>query len=215
MRAHAIGVTGNIGSGKSTVARILERLGCVRIDADLVARDVMAPGLPAWEAVVGRFGPEIVLPDKTIDRAKLGALVFAKPAALRDLDRAVHPWVRRAVRDRIASLGPDQVAVVEAVKLLEAGMDEDVDAVWIVVAPDDVAISRLVESRHMAREQAASRLAAQPPVGPKLPRADAVIDNGGPLRDTEARVALEFGRLQEGWSGRTGCSPARNCATVT
>lgn len=215
MSARAIGVTGNIGSGKSTVGRMLEGLGCARIDADLVAREVMAPDLPAWKAVVERFGPDILLPDRTFDRARLGALAFADPAALLDLDQAVHPWVRREVRDRLAVLGHEQVAVVEAVKLLEAGMDEDVDAVWVVVAPDAIAVSRLVESRHMARDEATRRLTAQPPVGPKLGRADAVIHNGGTAQETETQVAAAYRRLQERWASEPSCPAGTNCATVS
>ena len=183
---------------------MLEALGCVRIDADLVARELMQPELPAWRAVVDRFGPSILLPDGRINRAALGAIVFADAAALLDLDRAVHPFVNARLDAMLAALPSETVAAIEAIKLIEAGFASHVDSLWLVVAPDEVAIARLVRGRGMIPAEAARRLAAQPAVESKRAIADVVIDNGGSVEATNRQVAAAFARLLQVWSLSTG-----------
>jgi len=131
--ARSIGLTGRIGSGKTAVSRMLEKLGCYHIDADLVARALMEPGQPAWKAVVSEFGPNIVTADQHINRAALGGLVFADPEALRRLDLAVHPHVTVELERQLQAMEATTIAVVEAIKLVEAGLSSRLDALWVVV----------------------------------------------------------------------------------
>lgn len=196
---YVIGLTGNIATGKSTVARLLRARGAEVIDADLLAHAVMAPGTPVWEAVVRTFGREILNPDGTIDRRRLGRIVFADPAALSQLEAIVHPTVGKALRQRLRHLQrrrePPCVVVIEAIKLIEAGLPVLCDAVWVVVAPREVQIRRLMETRHLTREEAILRVDAQPPVEPKLAVADVVIENTGSLNDLERRVQAAWERI--------------------
>jgi dephospho-CoA kinase len=174
-----IGLTGNIATGKSEVARMLGKLGACVIDADQVAHDVMRPGGPAYRAVVEAFGPQILAADQTIDRGKLGAIVFRDPVALQRLEAAVHPATIVEVGRRIAQ-APEQV-VVEAIKLIESGMHRLYDALWVVTAPRSLQIARLVARRGLTEEEAALRVDAQPPQAEKAALADLVIVNDGDL----------------------------------
>ncbi|MGI8916212.1 MAG: dephospho-CoA kinase [Chloroflexota bacterium] len=178
---HAIGLTGNIASGKSSVARRLAGHGAGVIDADIVAHAVMQPSLPAWQAVVSAFGSGILAEDGTIDRAQLRSIVFNDRAALMRLNAAVHPSVHAELMRRLQLLAPDEVAVIEAVALVEAGTYRDLDALWLVCCPPEQQIERLVRARHLTREDAAWRVAAQPPAEPKAALADIVLDNSGDM----------------------------------
>jgi len=193
--ARSIGLTGRIGSGKTAVSRMLEKLGCYHIDADLVARALMEPGQPAWKAVVSEFGPNIVTADQHINRAALGGLVFADPEALRRLDLAVHPHVTVELERQLQAMEATTIAVVEAIKLVEAGLSSRLDALWVVVTPDDVACDRLVNGRGMTSDDAVRRLRAQAPVDDKLRLADEIIDNGGDVAATERQVVGAFDRF--------------------
>src|SRR5918911_3095528 len=153
---YIIGLTGNIGAGKSEVVRILRELGADNIDADRVGHEVMAPGTPEWEQLVARFGRDVLQPDSTVDRRALGAIVFADPVALRDLERIVHPGVRARIRARFAATDRP-VIVVEAIKLLESGLYLEVDAVWAVVAAREARVRRLVETRGLTVSEAEAR----------------------------------------------------------
>jgi dephospho-CoA kinase len=198
---YIIGLTGNIGTGKSTVAAMLAELGAEVIDADRLAHELMAPGRPEWEQIVARFGPEILQPDGTIDRRKLGAIVFRDPAALAALERILHPAVRARIRERFAAT-ERPVVVVEAIKLLEGGLYREVDAVWVVTADRDVQLARLVASRGLSPEEAEARLAAQGDQAEKVARADVVIDNRGELRDTQKQVLAAWQAILEGRAPR-------------
>jgi dephospho-CoA kinase len=186
-RPFLIGLTGNIATGKSGVARILAEMGARVIDADQVAHEVMRPGGPTYGAVVQAFGTEILADDGTIDRSKLGAIVFRDALALRRLEEAVHPATVVEVARRIAE-ATEPVVVVEAIKLIEAGMHQRYDALWVVTAPRPVQIARLVTDRGLTEEEAALRVDAQPPQNEKVALADVVIENDGTLDQLQQEV---------------------------
>jgi dephospho-CoA kinase len=190
-----IGLTGNIATGKSEVARILERLGARVIDADKVAHEVMAPGGPAYEAVLQAFGQQILAADGTLDRAKLGAIVFRDPKALRRLERAVHPATKARV-DELVARTSEPVVVVEAIKLIEAGMHRRCDQLWVVTTPRWLQIRRLVEQRGMSEEEAALRVDAQPPQQQKVVLADCLFVNDGSLDQLTRNVTEAWRQIR-------------------
>lgn len=185
-----IGITGPIGCGKSTIARVLERRGAVVVDADVLAREATVPGEPALAAVVARFGQGFLLPDGSLDRAALGRLVFADPGALSDLESIVHPAVRARVEQAFARAADDgaAVVVVEAIKLVEGGLARTCDEIWLVECPPDAQLARLVD-RGMAPADAEQRISAQAGLADRLrPAATRVIDASGSRDETEAAV---------------------------
>ncbi len=186
-----IGLTGPIGCGKSTVAGWLgERPGVVVIDADQVAREVVEPGEPALTAVIARFGEELRRPDGSLDRAALGRIVFADPAALRDLEAIVHPAVRPRIMAAIAAAeaADAEAVVVEAIKLVEGGLAEICDEVWLVRCEPAIQRTRLVD-RGLSAEDAAQRIAAQTGFAGRVGSAfTRVIDSSGDSADTQASV---------------------------
>jgi len=191
-----IGLTGNIATGKSTVAALLAELGAHVIDADRVAHRAMAPGGPAYQAVLDAFGTDLVRPDGSIDRRRLGQIVFGDPAALARLEAIVHPAVFDLVRAEIERIAanwqgdePEPVVVIEAIKLLEAGMSVTLcDQVWVVTAPPTQQLRRLVKQRGLSEAEARQRMAVQGAQEEKARRADVVIDNGGSLDEVRAQV---------------------------
>ena len=193
---YLIGLTGNIGCGKSTVSQLLAARGAVICDADQVTRTVMQPGQPVYRAIVEAFGPAILLAlDGSIDRPALGRRVFADPAALRRLELIVHPATRQFIenwlheQERLTTeRNTRTIAVVDAIKLIESGYPAFCDAVWVVVCDEREQLRRLVESRGMSIEDARQRIAAQPPQAAKVAVADVVIDNSGSLAATEQQV---------------------------
>ena len=187
-----VGLTGGIGSGKSTVARLLAERGAVVIDADVVAREAVAPGGAAHDAVVERFGPAVVAAGGEIDRPALAAMVFADEAARQDLNGIVHPAVRAEVLERVAAAGAadhDAVVVLDVPLLAEVGRDRYPAAGVIVVdVPVDTAIARLIGSRGLTEEDARARVAAQATRAERRAIADVVIDNSGDLDHLQNEV---------------------------
>jgi dephospho-CoA kinase len=190
-----IGLTGPIGCGKSTVARWLgERPGVVIIDADRVAREVLGPGEPALDAVVARFGRELLRSDGTLDRAALGRIVFADSAALRDLERIVHPAVQPRILAAIAeaTMAGAPAVVVEAIKLVAGGLAEACDEVWLVTCEPGVQRARLLE-RGASIHDAEQRIAAQAGFSERVgPRASRVVDASGDVSETRTLVEAAF-----------------------
>lgn len=193
---YIIGLTGNIATGKSTVVAMLKSLGACVIDADKLAHWVMRAGTIAHQRIVERFGADMVGIDGQIDRIKLGSVVFSDPCALCALENIVHPSVVEETLARLAAC--DQaVAVVEAIKLLEANMHVHCHAVWVVTCSREQQIERLVNSRHLTVAQAELRIDAQPPAVDKIAQANLVIDNSEDLQNTWAQV-------MDGWNNIPG-----------
>ncbi len=185
-----VGLTGNIGSGKSTVAGILEARGVPLIDADLLAREAVAPGAPALAAIAERFGRSVLTPAGALDRAALRAIVFANPADRASLDAIVHPAVK-ALRDaRLADLRARRAPVVvcDIPLLFETGLDREVDVTVLVDAPLDVRLARILRNRGLSRDEALAMAAAQLPAEDKRARADYVIENDGSIEELRERV---------------------------
>jgi dephospho-CoA kinase len=184
-----VGLTGGIGSGKSTVARMLAARGAVVLDADAFARDAVAAGTPGFRAVVERFGGEVVGPDGELDRRGLAAIVFADDEARRDLEAIVHPEVRgRLLRAIDAHADADDILVIDSPLLVEAGQWGSVQLLVVVTAPEEAQLERLAADRGMSERDVRVRIAAQMPLEEKAARADVVLDNGGDLLDLERQV---------------------------
>jgi len=192
-----IGVTGNIGSGKSTVGRILAGLGAIVIDADELAHETYQPHSQTWQELINTFGKDILKASEEIDRQRLGQLVFAHPDALAKLNQIVHPRAYRLAQERIAAYRRQgaKAVVVEATLLIEAGWTGLVDKVWLVVTPQDVAIQRLTRDKEITEIEILARLKAQMPAEEKMPYANAMIYNDGSLNQLEAKVSELFHSL--------------------
>jgi len=198
-KLYIIGLTGNIATGKSQALGILAELGAYVVDADQRVHRLLRPGTTVHREVVAAFGPEILDEVGEIDRRHLGAQVFADPLALRRLERIIHPAVIEDVQEElreVAKAGQHRVAVVEAIKLLESGLaDELCDELWVVHALPEQQVARLVETRDMTQEEACRRVAAQPPQEEKEARAGWIIDNTGSLDDTRRQLQTAWARL--------------------
>lgn len=189
-----LGVTGNIAVGKSTVVSMLQELGAHHIDADLVYRDLVAPGQPLLQSLADHFGEHIVGDDGGLDRKALGSIVFSDPAALRELDRLTHPAII-AETDRRVDAIHEGVIIIDAVKLIESGHSEVCDVVWLVTAPVEAQVTRLQKRNTLSKAEALDRVAAQPPLKPKIDGSDLVIDNSGSLDELSAQVSAAWRNL--------------------
>ncbi|MFD9910580.1 dephospho-CoA kinase [Streptomyces sp. NPDC059063] len=191
-----VGLTGGIGAGKSEVSRLLVASGAVLIDADRIAREVVAPGTDGLAAVVETFGTDVLAPDGSLDRPKLGAIVFADPARLAALNAIVHPLVgaRSAELERAAAA--DAVVVHDVPLLAENGLAPLYDVVVVVDASPETQLDRLVRLRGMSEDDARARMAAQVTREKRREIADIVIDNDGVLADLEERVAAVWQDLR-------------------
>ncbi len=184
----SVGLTGNIGAGKSTVGAMLEEGGCLLIDADQLARDLLSPGTEVHEEVVALFGAGVVAADGAIDRAALASIVFADQGARRQLETIIHPRIPTLERDRVAAWqGEHGIAVTEAALLVETGGQERYQRLVVVMAPVETRVARLAE-RGLAEPDVRRRMAAQMPEAEKAAVADYTIDNSGALETTAGRV---------------------------
>lgn len=191
---YLIGLTGDVGAGKSTVRRWLEAKGVAALDADAVVHTLLGDGGEARRAVMERFGDTVVAPDGGIDRAALARVVFGDAAALADLEAILHPLVRARTRTWLASCGAE-VAVVEAVKLVEGGLAAQCDAVWLVLAASHRRAER-IRVRGWDDAETARRMAAATPLSPRLAMATEVIDNTGTPEATAAQLEAAWRRLE-------------------
>lgn len=190
-----VGLTGGIASGKSTVSAILAELGAVVIDADAIAREVVAQGTPGLEAVVAEFGPGLLTPEGDLDRPAMGALVFADAGARKRLEAIIHPLVHRRSAELEAAADADPVVVHDIPLLAEVGRAGSFDAVVVVDAPTEVQVARMVGDRGWTRDEAESRIAAQASREDRLSIATHVVDNTGSLDDLRRRVEDVYAEL--------------------
>ena len=193
-----IGLTGGIGSGKSTVARFLAELGAVIINADEVGHEVFQPGTGAWREVVAAFGQQIVTQDNVIDREKLGTIVFKDAKARAKLNRIMHPPIYKMVKAQIDQCRRQGVGVVvlEAPLLLEASWTSLVDEVWVTAATETTVLERLRGRTGLSESASLARIRSQLPAEERIKHADVVIDNDGNLDELKAKVKELWQKLQ-------------------
>lgn len=184
---YVIGLTGNIATGKSVVRKMLEHLGAYGIDADALAHRVLAQGSPGYQPVLDTFGRWILGQDGQIDRNKLGRLVFSDPEALERLETIIHPYIGQAV-DILIRRSFQSIIVIEAIKLIESGLGNRCDSIWVTYAPPDRQVARLIQKRGATEAAAQQRITAQPPQEKKLSAANVVIRNVGSFEDTWQQV---------------------------
>lgn len=193
-----IGLTGGIASGKSTVSALLVSKGARLVDADVIAREIMLPGHEVLAAAVKQFGSEILSSDGTLNRGKLGDIVFQDPAALQALNNLTHPAIRREIKERMNSMeeeDPKKLTIVDIPLLFESGLENMFHEILVVYVPREVQIARLMERNGLSLEQAEARLNAQMDIEAKRNKADYIIDNSGELAHTEQQVAVLWDRL--------------------
>jgi dephospho-CoA kinase len=193
-----LGITGGIGSGKSTASQMLGELGAVVIDADQVGHKIYLPNTPAWREIVEEFGEEVVAPDQTIDRTKLGPIVFSNAQKLQALNRITHGKIYAYIQgqiDYIREHHADGVVAVEAAILLEAGWRSLVEQLWVVVATEDVVIARLQAYKNMPEDQARARIKAQMSNDERIAQADTVIWNNAALPELRQAVEAAWHKL--------------------
>lgn len=190
-----VGLTGGIGSGKSSVARLLSERGAVVVDADAIAREVVEPGTDGLQAIEDEFGDDVIGPDGRLDRAALAATVFSHQVLLARLEAIIHPRVRARRDELLAGLEDEDVVVEDIPLLVEKGMQDAFDVVVVVTAPLETRVARLVEERGMEELDVRSRMAAQAPDEARIAVADVVIDNSGDEAALERQVSDLWRRL--------------------
>lgn len=176
-----IGLTGSIGTGKSTIARRLKELGAPIVDADLIAREVVEPGKPAYQEIIATFGESILHEDDTLNRAALGSIVFQDEAKRTQLNQIIHPEIRKEMlRQREEWIAQKAACVIMDIPLLfESNLANFVDKILVVAVDEEKQLSRIVNRDQQGTEEAKKRIASQMPVSEKAAQADAVIDNNG------------------------------------
>ena len=190
-----VGLTGGVASGKSTVSAMLRDLGAVVVDADLLAREVVAPGTEGLAEIVAAFGDKVLTPDGELDRPAMGAIVFGDEEARRRLEAIIHPRVRQRSAELEAAAGPDAVVVHDIPLLAETGQAGTFDAVVVVDVPVETQVERMVRLRGMTEAEAKARISAQATREQRLAVATHVIDNTGTVEDLRDRVAEVFEEL--------------------
>lgn len=192
---YIIGVTGNLGSGKSLVLGMLHDLGAYTIDADYLVREVSLPGTAAWQEIKVTFGPAILTETEEIDRQRLAKIVFSDPEALRRLEAILYPVVEEETWELVRK-AQEAVVAIEAVKLVEAGMHQKCNTLWVVVCDPEVARQRLLATGRWSAEEIAARWQAQGSVEEKIAMADVVIDNSGSEAETHRQVKVAWVEIQ-------------------
>ncbi len=195
-----VGLTGGIATGKSLVAEELRRLGAPVLDADIAAREVVRPGSPGLKRVIDEFGGEFLLPDGSLDRSRLGRLVFADPDARARLEAIIHPLVREYMYTELEDLATQgvRVAVVDVPLLVETGLYRQVDQVWVVTTSVETQKQRLVQRDGLTETEAERRIGVQLPLSAKCAVADVIINNDGSRAATRQQVAAAWSRLVGG-----------------
>jgi dephospho-CoA kinase len=197
-----LGVTGGIGSGKSTVAQLLAERGACLIDADAIAREIVVPGSPVLAALVDEFGSEILHDDGTLHRAKLAAIAFAEPDGTRRLNAIMHPSIAAVAAERLAAADAS-VVVYDMPLLVETGQQELVDHVVVVDVPEELQVERAVGMRGFAEQDVRRRIAAQASRDERLAVANTVIDNSGTPEQTAEQVDALWRRIAPAASSQT------------
>jgi dephospho-CoA kinase len=195
-----VGLTGGIASGKSIVAKVFQDLGAHIIDADRIVHELLEPGQPAWEEVIKYFGPEIVFPDKTIDRRKLGDIVFNNAEKRAWLNQCLHPKVFTAYTALVKHLctrEPHALIVFDAALLIETGYHRKMDKMVVVYANEEQQTERLTSRNRFSRDQALARIRSQMPLSEKRKHADYVIENTGTREETERQARAVFQTLKQ------------------
>lgn len=192
-----VGLTGGIGAGKSEVSRRLVALGAVLIDGDAIAREVVRPGTPGLAAIVAEFGADILLPDGTLDRPRLGRIVFSESARLARLNAITHPLIGQRSQELFEAAPPDGIVVYDMPLLAENNLASLHDVNIVVDVPVEMQVDRLVRQRGMTEEDARSRIAAQAGREQRRAIADFVIDNSGPLDALDAKIDELWAELQK------------------
>ena len=196
-----IGLTGGIASGKSLVAELFRRLGAAVIDSDSIAREVVESGTTGWESVVAEFGQDILAPDGTIDRAKLGSIIFSDRERRDTLNAILHPRIINTIREQIAALGkqyPEAPVVADIPLLIECGLQHEFDAVIVVWSPPELQQKRLMERDGLSAVEAQQRIDAQMALNEKQAHATYVIKNDGSEMKAEEQVKTIFFTIKQG-----------------
>ncbi len=196
-----IALTGGIATGKSYVAGRFREAGVPIVDADLLAREVVLPGTPALAAIRKRFGPDAVRRDGTMDRIRVGQIIFKDKRARLDLEAIVHPAVIKAINDFFSAL-PKRTpfAIADIPLVFETGREKDFDAIVVVACPREMQLQRLMERNKLSKEDAEKRIAAQLPIDQKVKKATYVIDNAGTFEQTDAQVDALIAMFRDGKS---------------
>ncbi len=193
-----IGLTGGIATGKSIVSSVFKELGAIILDADVIARLVVLSHQPAWEDIVEYFGPEVVNEDESLDRAKIGEIVYNNPDSLKELNRFTHPRIMQYYKDelrRIKLEQPDAIVVLEVPLLYETNMDKLCQQVVVVYVDRETQIKRLMKRDNMSYADAVRRVDAQMPMEEKVRRADFVIDNRGSIVETKEKSTRYYNEI--------------------
>jgi dephospho-CoA kinase len=197
---HVIGLTGGIGTGKTVVSRILEEQGAEILNADFVGHEAYLPGGPAYDDIITEFGPDVVAEDGTIDRTRLGPIVFADPAKLQRLNAITHPRIKEMMREKLGEMAQAgvEIVVLEAALLFDAKWEDLTDEVWVTAVDPNTAAQRAAERSGIPVEQVLERIQkAQMANDERLRRADVVIDTSGPLEDTRGRTLEAWESLKQ------------------
>lgn len=195
---HIIGLTGGIGTGKSTVAEFLAEQGATIVNADLVGHEVYLPGRPAYHEIVDEFGKEVVADDGTIDRKQLGTIVFSDPKNLARLNAITHPRMKGMMREKLQEIarGGAEIAVLEAALLFEAKWDDLADEIWVTVTPPEIVAERVAARSNLTIEAVMERIRSQMTNEQRTERADVVIDTSGDMDSTREQAQEQWEKLR-------------------